>query len=185
MTLGEFFELLAANPEILIFFFLACPLSAALAWWLGGGEGHLTPWKYLYTFLVYAICIPGIFAVTLNIYLFLFERQSIFDADMWTQVLPILSMLATLYLIRQNVSFDSVPGFGKIHGLMLMIGAILIVMWLVDRTHIIAISIIPFYHVILGFLLLLGIGMLGWWKFTSGRDIAVATDEGDDLAHRD
>jgi len=38
MTLKSFFELLAANPAILIFFFIACPMTALLAWWLGRGE---------------------------------------------------------------------------------------------------------------------------------------------------
>jgi hypothetical protein len=167
MTLREFFTLLATNPEVLIFFFVACPLTALLASWLGRGEGHITPWKYLYSTLVYLICIPGIFAVTLNVYLFLFERQSVFDMDLWTQILPIVSMILTLLLIRKNVSFDQVPGFGKIHGLMVMIGAILVLMWLVDRTHIIAISFIPFYQVILAFLALLGIAMIGWRKFSA------------------
>ncbi len=169
MTLKEFFDLLAANPEILIFFFIACPLTALLSSWLGRGDGHISPWKYLYSTLVYLICIPGIFAVTLNIYLFLFERQSIFDADIWTQVLPIISMIVTLLLIRKNVSFDQVPGFGKIHGLMLIIGAILMLMWLIDRTHIIAITFIPFQQVILAFLVLLAIAMIGWWRM-SGSD---------------
>lgn len=168
MTLREFFQLLAANPEILIFFFIACPLTALLASWLGKGEGHISPWKYMYSALVYIICIPGIFAVTLNFYVFLFERQSIFEMDIWTQILPVVSMILTLLLIRKNVSFDQVPGFGKIHGLMLMIGAILVLLWLVDRTRIIAISFIPFYQVIVGFLILLGIAMIGWKRF-SGR----------------
>ena len=164
MTLKEFFDFLAANPSLLIFFFIACPLTAFLAGLLGRGEGHLTPWKYLYTFLVYVICIPGIFSVTLNVYLFLFERQSIFDTDIWTQILPIISMVATLLLIRNNVSFDKVPGFDKIHGLMLIIAGLLFLMWFADRTHIIAISIIPFYQVILGFLILLVIIVIGWRK---------------------
>ncbi len=169
MTLREFFQLLADNPEILIFFFIACPLTALLASWLGKGEGHISPWKYMYSALVYIICIPGIFAVTLNIYVFLFERQSIFEMDIWTQILPVVSMILTLLLIRKNVSFDQVPGFGKIHGLMLMIGAILVLLWLVDRTRIIAISFIPFYQVILGFLILLGIAMIGWRSFSGKK----------------
>lgn len=173
MTLRDFFELLANNPEILIFFFVACPLTALLSWWLGNGEGHISPWKYLYSTLVYLICIPGIFAVTLNVYLFLFERQSIFEADIWTQIFPIFSMILTLVLIRQNVSFDQIPGFGKIHGLMLIIGAILMLMWFVDRTHIIAISFIPFQTVILVFLALLGLAMLGWWKVSGKKEADV------------
>ncbi len=172
MTLKEFFDLLAANPSILIFFFIACPLTALLASWLGRGEGHISPWKYMYSTLVYLICIPGIFAVTLNVYLFLFERQSIFNADIWTQIFPIISMIITLLLIRKNVSFDDIPGFGKLHGLMIIIAALLFLMWIIDRTHIIAISFIPFYQVILMFLVLLGIAMWGWWKFKGGSKTA-------------
>ena len=166
MTLQEFFDLLALNPEIIIFFFVACPLTALLASILGKGEGHLTPWKYMYSVLVYLICIPGIFAVTLNVYLFLFERQSIFEADMWTQILPIISMVGTLLLIRKNVSFDQIPGFGKLGGLLWIIAGLLVLMWLIDRTHIIAITIIPFYQVLLAFVVLLGIIMFGWWRLT-------------------
>jgi hypothetical protein len=167
MTLQSFFELLAANPAILIFFFIACPMTALLAWLLGRNQGHISPWKYLYTFLVYAICIPGIFSVTLNVYLFLFEKQSIFEADIWTQVLPIVSMILTLWLIRNNVQFDDVPGFDKLSGLLIMIGALLFLMWIIDRTHIIAISIIPFYHVLLIFLVLLIAVRFGWSKLFS------------------
>ena len=177
MTLKEFFNLLAANPAIIIFFFIACPLTAFLASILGKSEGHLSPWKYLYTFLVYAICIPGIFSVTLNIYLFLFERQSIFDTDIWTQILPIISMIATLLLIRQNVSFDEVPGFGKISGLIIVISGLLLLMWLADKTHIIAISIIPFHQVIIGFLILLVIIVLGWRKLFGQKPIEIEMEE--------
>ena len=169
MTLQEFFDLLSLNPEILIFFFIACPLTALLAGWLGRHEGHLSPWKYLYTYLVYLVCIPGIFAVTLNVYLFLFERQSILHANIWTQVLPIISMALTLLLIRRNVDFDDIPGFGKLSGLMFMIAALMIILWLIDRTRIIAISIIPFYQVIIGFLILLILMVIGWWKLISEK----------------
>ena len=75
----------------------------------------------------------------------------------------------TLLLIRRNVDFDDIPGFGKLSGLMFMIAALLIILWLIDRTRIIAISIIPFYQVIIGFLILLVIMVIGWWKLTSEK----------------
>ena len=73
MTLQELFDVLGANPEIILFFFAALPLTAFLASVFGRGEGHLSPWKYLYCILTYLSAIPGIFAILLNIYLFLFE----------------------------------------------------------------------------------------------------------------
>ena len=149
MTLQEFFNVLSAHPEILGFYFLAIPLTAFLASIFGKGEGHLTPWKELYCVLVYLACIPGIFAITLNIYLFLFERQPIMETNLFTQVLPILIMILTLWLIKRNVPFNLVPGFDRIGGLMLIVFAVLAIMWFLDRLHIIAITIMPFQYVIL------------------------------------
>ena len=164
MTVGELFNLLTQNPAIILFYFIAIPLTAFLALIFGKEEGNLSPWNYLYGSLVYLACIPGIFAVTLNVYLFLFERISLFNANIYTQVIPILSMFLTLWLIRKNVDFDDIPGFGKLSGLMIILGGILTFMWILDRTRIIAISIIPFHWVLLIFAGVLIIIWYGWKK---------------------
>lgn len=165
MTLREFFQLLADNPAYIIFFFLMIPISALVAGFIGKGEGHLSPWKYLYSVLIYLVCVPGIFAVTLNVYLFLFEKQSIFDTDVYTQILPIVSMIGTLLLIRNNVNLERIPGFGKLSGLVMMIGAILALMWIADKTRIIVFSYLPFQQVILIFVVLLIAVRIGWSRF--------------------
>lgn len=149
MTLQEFFEVLSNHPEILGFFFLAIPLTAFLASIFGKGEGHLTPWKQLYCVLVFLSTIPGIFAITLNVYFFLFERRPIMESNIYTQIIPILVMFFTLWLIRRNVPFELIPGFDRIGGLILIIFAVLTLMWFLDRLHIIAITFMPFYYVIL------------------------------------
>jgi hypothetical protein len=74
--------------------------------------------------LVYAVCIPGVFAVTLNIYLFLFERQSVWQANIILQFLPVISMGITLMLIKSKIPFSLIPGFGKISGFLTLIAAI-------------------------------------------------------------
>jgi hypothetical protein len=158
MTLGEFFELCGRNPMLVLAYFILIPLVALLALLFSKGEGHLSPWKYLYSVLIYMVCIPGIFAVTLSVYLFLFERRSIMDTNMYTQVLPILSMIVTIILIRKQVSLDVVPGFGKLSGLITIISVLMIVMWIIDKTRIYSITFMPFYVVVLilvvGFLLI-------------------------------
>ena len=173
MTLREFFDMLAYNPGIIIFLFLAIPLTALLAWVLSQGEGHKNPWKYLYSVLVYMTTIPGIFAITLSIYVFLFERRSIFDTDIYTQILPVLSMGITLYLIQRNVRFEQIPGFHRLGGLILIITALLCFMWVIDRTHIFVISFIPFYYVIIGFVFLLVAICYGWSRMYSGDEAAL------------
>jgi hypothetical protein len=169
MTLKELFDLIAANPVYPLFYFIVIPLTAILAGIFGKNEGHLTPWKYLYSTLVYLICIPGIFSVTLSIYMFLFEKRSIMDTDIYTQILPVLSMILTLFIIKRNVSLDDVPGFGKLSALVLIISATLGIMWFIDRTHIIVFSMLRFEIVLLIFAVLLIIIRFGWHRIFGGR----------------
>ncbi len=165
MTLQECFDLLGQNPAYVLFFFFMVPFTALLSGWLAKGEGHLSPWKYLYSMLIYLASVPGIFAVSLSIYFFLFERRSILDTNIYTQVLPILSMIFTLFIIRKNVSLDDIPGFDKLSGLILMISATLAIMWFVDRTHIYVISFLPFHVALLIFAGLLLLIRFGWTQF--------------------
>lgn len=170
MTLEEFFQKIADNPSYIVFFFTLLPLTALLAGWMGKGEGHLSPWKYLYSTLIYLVSVPGIFAVTLSVYLFLFERRSIMQTDVLVQILPIISMIATLLIIRRNVRLEYIPGFDKLSGLIVMITAALAIMWFVDRTRILVFTYIPFQYVILILIGLLVVIRLGWRRL-------FATDE--------
>jgi hypothetical protein len=168
MTLQEFFYFLGQSPSYILTYFSAIPLIALLANFMGKGEGHLSPWRFLYAALIYAVCIPGIFAFALNIYLFLFERRSVMESDVFSQILPIFSMIGTLLIIRQNAPFDAIPGFDKLSGLIMMISATFAFMWFLDRTHIYVVSYLPFWQVALIFLALFLIVRYGWSRFISG-----------------
>ena len=161
MTLQDLFNLLSANPAIIIFFFCAVPLTAILAGELDRGDGHESPWKYLYSVLVYLVSIPGLFAVVLNLYLLIFEGRSIMKIDIYTQILPIISMVLTLWVIRKNVDCDDIPGFDKLSGLMMIILVIMAIFWILDKTRIVAFTHFPFYYIILLFLALVLIAVYG------------------------
>lgn len=160
MTLREFFDWLGTHPVAVLGFFLGLPFTALLAGVLGRGEGHLSPWKYLYSALVFAACIPGIFSVAMSVYFFLFERGRLMDANIFTQILPVASMFSTLFLVRRNVDYAYIPGFDRLSSLMMMIASIIVVMWLLDRTHIVAFSYIP-----ISTLLLIVVGLLLVFRF--------------------
>lgn len=150
MTLREFFDYLSANPAVVMAFFLGIPFTALLAGILGKGEGHLSPWKYLYAVLIYLVCVPGIFAAALAVYLFLFERGgSIFNVNLLTQALPIASMILTLGIIRRNAPFAHIPGFDKLSNLMLMIASVFVLMYFLDRLHLVAWVNVPVQYLVL------------------------------------
>lgn len=162
MTLREFFDYLGNNPLPLLFFFVGIPFAALLAGFIGRGEGHLSPWKYFYGLLVYLVCIPGVFAVALSVYFFLFERRSILDTNVLMQILPFVSMVLTIAIIRGNVSLDQVPGFDRLSGLVMMILSVFALMFVVDRTRIIVFSYMPIQYlalIVVGMLILFRYGL--------------------------
>ncbi len=167
MTLREFLDYIGDAPGLAIAFLILIPFTALIAMVLGKGEGHIAPWKYLYSVLIYLICIPGIFGIALSIYLFLFEKQSIFDMDMYTQVFPVISMGATLLLIGKNVSLDKIPGFGKMGGLIMMIISIFAIMWFLDRVRLFVFSYMPIQYLLLIFLVILVVVRISWSKMFS------------------
>lgn len=164
MTLSDVYTYLSHNPLPVLLYFVALPL---VAWIMGGvahGSREVLSWSYAYAVLVYAVCIPGIFAVTLNVYLFLFERQSVWEADLLLQFLPILSMVLTLMIIKAKIPFGLIPGFGKLSGFLTLIAALIGTMWVLDRMRLIAFTYIPFSALLVGFVIVLLMIRFGWSK---------------------
>jgi hypothetical protein len=155
MTLQQFFESVSQNPGYLIWFLCALPLiTLVIGLWISDLQ-QAYKLRSLYAILAWLACVPGIFAVTLNIYLFLFERQSIWQMNLITQVLPVVSMFFTLYFIKRQLPFEHVPGFEKLLGFVTLMAAVMGIMWFVDRTRIMVFSYMPFQYIIIGFIVLL------------------------------
>ena len=97
------------HPASVVLYFAVLPIAALLLAWIAGVEGRNSPWNYFYSAIIYLSAVPGIFALSLNVYIFLFERGSIMNLDVYTQLLPILSMILTLGLVRRNADLSHVP----------------------------------------------------------------------------
>ncbi|MBA4852522.1 hypothetical protein [Emticicia sp. BO119] len=167
MTLQQLFQRIGDNPGFLLFYFLIIPVAAIVAGFLGKGEGHLPPWKYLYATLIYLVSVPGIFAVALNIYFFLFQKGDIMQTDVYMQILPIVVMLITIFLIRRNVDLALIPGFDKISGLWFMLFATMFLMWLLEKIHIVIFSYLPFQYLLGIFMILFALIYIGWRRFVA------------------
>jgi len=162
MTINDLFQYALDNPLNVVFYFLLIPFAALLAGWMERGEGHLPPWNYLYSTLVYLVAVPAILAVAYTIYKWLFERGSIMDANIMLQLLPIASMLITFFIVKKQVRIESLPGFSRLSGLVIMISAALIFMWFIDRVHIVAFTRMPIQYLLITFLVLLVVIRFGW-----------------------
>lgn len=122
MTINDLIAAAAQQP--LAIFLLLGPLPV-LAWIVGrlsGSDGEYKPWKYFYSILVYAACIPGILAVVLSAYSLFFINQNLLQLNILVYGLPIVTMILTLVVINKYIEFAAVPGFDRLGGLMLILG---------------------------------------------------------------
>lgn len=149
MTLRDFILYLSDHPMPLMAFFIGIPLIALWVGWVDADKGHESPWRYIYSVLVFAVCIPGIFSLALSAFQFLFQyNRSILDANLLTQVVPVVSMFLTLSIVKRNIPFEYVPGLGKISSLMTLIAVSFALMYLLDRTRIVAFVNIPVQYLL-------------------------------------
>ncbi len=117
--------------------FAAPPVLAFLSGLVHGRDnGGKAPWSYLYSLLVHAVCFPGMLSAVLTGYSLFFEKDNLLDVSLVVYLVPLLSMALTLILIRKNVSFDLVPGFDRISGLLTMIGVTFILVLAIHKTRI-------------------------------------------------
>ena len=153
-TLGDLLNTISTNPTpIYTFCGAVLVITAVLHFVVGKQDAQHKPWNVIYSLLVYAVSIPGIFAICLSVYQFLFERKSILDMNLVIQVLPVLLMVVCLYLIKLSVNLRLLPGFGKLSSLLLTIALVFMFMFVIDRTRLIIgiFSYMPIYQVVLLF----------------------------------
>lgn len=155
MTLKDLFEYISLHPEYILIYLIGLPFLAVFVGLLSHRSGDKSPYKELFMVIVYAVTIPGVFAFLLNIYFFLFESKSIMDYNIYLQILPVVSMIICLKIIRNYVSFDAIPGFDKLSGFMIIIAALIVFMWVLDRFRFLAIVRIPFYYLVILMIVLL------------------------------
>ena len=167
MTLGDLFQYATDHPAHVIFYFSLIPFAALLAGWMERDEGHLPPWNYLYSTLIYLVSIPAILSVAYTAYRWFFDRETILNINLLLQVLPVVSMAVTYFLIKRHVRIATLPGFGRLSGMVMMIVATMLIMYGLDRFRIIGITFIPFQYLLLIFLVLLFAIRLGMRRIAS------------------
>lgn len=137
MTTRELILLAGQHSVVLATTFIVPPVAA---WGLGRihgrAQGGAAPWQYFYSVLVYLACVPGMFAGVLTAYTLFISHENLLDVNPLVYFLPVVSMIVTLVFIRKNVSFDEVPGFDRLSGLMVMVGCSFAVALAVQKTNI-------------------------------------------------
>ena len=123
LTLQEMLnQLQYVNIYILLAFFILPPLLAVIIGKIHGPMGgNLSPWKFIYSFIVYWVCIPGMLACVLTAYLVFFVRQNLLLTNVFSTVVPIVAMIITLMLVGKNADWDRLPGVDRLYSLMIFL----------------------------------------------------------------
>ncbi|HJL60314.1 MAG TPA: hypothetical protein QF517_00040 [Pseudomonadales bacterium] len=123
MTIQDLIDQLGNYGFYIAFYFVLPPL---FGWSLGfvtyNREGRIMFFDYVYSVLIYLVCIPGVISAVLIGYSLFFVRQNLLEVNFLIYFVPIISMALSFFLIGRRVSFNRLPGFGRLSGLMMMIG---------------------------------------------------------------
>jgi hypothetical protein len=122
MTINDLVSFVGQHPLAIVLILGPLPV---LAWFVGnlsGTDGEYSPWKYYYSVLVYAACVPGILAAVLTGYSLFFLKANLMQVNILVYGLPVVAMILTLVVIGKQVDFARIPGFDRLSGLMLILG---------------------------------------------------------------
>lgn len=148
MTLQSLFESITGDSLLLIYYFVIMPIIALLIGFISGKESNQEPWKYIFSVLVYLVCIPGIFSFILCLYSFFFESENLLQVNVLVYFLPIVSMIGTLIIIANKIPLVEIPGFHKISGLLMVIAATFVLILLLQKTRIWVVFVGSIWHLI-------------------------------------
>ena len=162
MTLPDFLRFVADHPTQLVFYFSLIPFAALLAGWMEREEDHLPPWNYLYSALLYLVAVPATLAAGLTIFHYLEAGGPVDDPRLVLFAVPIASFVYTAYVIHRRVRLGSLPGFGHLAGLVVMVAFVLLLLWGIDRAGVLAFHALKVQYTVAIFLLLLIITRYFW-----------------------
>jgi hypothetical protein len=162
MTLQQLFDSIGENPTFMLIFFIGLPIVAFVMTWITGEDAYKSPWNFVYSGIIYAAAIPGVFGIMLVAYTLFFENTSLLQVNWVVYFLPIISMIVTLLILSRTLELDKIPGFDKISGLIFMIVAASFVIFLLSRMRIWTVFIGSIWHLFGLFIVLLIVFRVGF-----------------------
>ena len=136
MTLHELIELEANNQWLFVGILGAFPVLTLILGLMAGKKAATSPFKYLFSGLVYLCSIPGMLAMAACLHLFFIDDGDFMKVNLVVYFLPIVSMVVTLTLMNRFVPLSKVPGFGRISGFLMVAGIVGLVLFFLQRTFI-------------------------------------------------
>jgi hypothetical protein len=114
---------------------------------------------------IYLAVVPGVGMIVVLLYMVFFVRLNLLhEMHLVLHLLPIVSMVATLWAATRLAPFAAIPGFDRLQGLLLLVGLSFAALLLVHKMFIGIVFFAKFEYL----LLLLG-GFLVLWRLGIAR----------------
>ncbi len=164
MTVNELMQALEPFQGAIALWLVALPLlTYGLGALLQKGSRRLTRW--LLAAAIYLAVIPGTCTAVIILYMLLFARENLLrEMHLVLHLLPVASMIATLWGASRLEDFDAIPGFDRIQGFLMLVGLSFAGLLFVHKTFIGLVFFAKFEYL----LILLG-GVLVVWRLGVAR----------------
>lgn len=137
MTIEEFLAWAGSRPLVPVGVFVAIPIFSWVVGFLHQRtKSTQSPWKFVYSALVFLACIPGVFAAVVVTYTFFFSRGNLLKLDVAVTFVPIVSMIATLVVISRRVDLERLPAFDRLWGLIGLLTVSFVIALILDRLRV-------------------------------------------------
>ena len=170
MSIQDLSDFLRSYSWILLAWFTIVPLVT----WLYGRthrkeSGHLGVHRRFYQSLIFVTCVPGVFSFVLTCYTLLIVRGNLLEVNIFVYFLPLISMVATLMVMRNKVDLRQVPGYNKLIGLIIILVAVFSILFLLMNTRIFVFFGGSFMILLLIGVALFGLIWYGWKRFKKNK----------------
>lgn len=164
MTLQDFINWFGNNSNLILGYFLVIIAISLIGLLFVNRQNFKPPITYLYGVLVYAVTIPGLLSLILVLYSFFFLKINLLQLDLITYFVPLIAMIITLILINKTIPMSTVPGFGKLSGLFMLIMIAFVITFIIQRMFFGVFFVGNFQYLILFFLALLFGLKIAWGR---------------------
>lgn len=165
MTIQDLLDWFSQNENLILGYFIAI-LILTIFVILIINRNNSKNLKYVISGLVYAVTVPGILSVILTLYTLFMLQQNLLEVNIIAYFVPIIAMVITLIIINKKVSMNTIPGFGRLSGLMVMIGISFFIAFVLQKTHFGVLFIGGFTQLLIVFVVLLVTLKIAWAKIT-------------------
>ncbi|WMX16265.1 hypothetical protein [Aureispira sp. CCB-E] len=139
MTIEDLLTYITNDKTALFLFFILLPILTIIITAISRGRSLEKPYSYLYSMLLFEVCIPGVLSITLWIYSMFFERKALWQLPFFIYYLPVIIMVLCIYILKKKrVSIRRLPWTGELYEFLVLLIITFASLLIIMKLHIIS-----------------------------------------------